>query len=95
MLQMHKMQSLKILIASPAKIMKELVETDNSDNWSELVESGKVYVNKDFETDNYGIFLSAIAPVYDENQTFIAAIGIDVSIEKYQANYAKPEIYLY
>ncbi|WP_033916427.1 GGDEF domain-containing protein [Campylobacter sputorum] len=71
-------------IASPAEIMEELAETDNSDNWFEVVESGKVYINKDFETDNYGTFLSAIAPVYDKNQTFVAAIGIDVSIEKYK-----------
>lgn len=71
-------------VVAPAEIMEELVETENPDNWFELVESGQIYVNKNFETDNYGTFLSAIAPIYDENQTFVGAIGIDVSIKKYE-----------
>ena len=35
------------------------------DDWLEQLASGKTYVNEDFEEDDYGTFLTALAPIYD------------------------------
>jgi len=37
------------------------------------------YVNKSFTTDQYGVWLSAFAPIRDKNRNYVATLGVDIN----------------
>ncbi|MET0840957.1 MAG: GGDEF domain-containing protein [Methyloceanibacter sp.] len=53
------------------------------DDWLEQLASGKTYVNKDFEEDDYGTFLTALAPIYDSEGRYSGFAGVDFDTEYY------------
>lgn len=68
------------------EVMEEVVvENPNDKTWINVLKSGKVYVNKAFETDNYGTFLSGHAPFYDSNGTLEGYVGIDYDTKGYES----------
>lgn len=43
--------------------------------------NGKPTYNKELSTDQWGTFLSAFAPIYDDNMNVIGVLGVDISAE--------------
>lgn len=69
----------------PTSILEEvIIEEKNQDKWIDVVKSGNIYVTPDFETDNYGTFLSGHAPIYNSNGQFEAILGIDYDAKGYE-----------
>jgi diguanylate cyclase (GGDEF)-like protein len=53
------------------------------DDWLEQLAAGKTYVNQDFEEDDYGTFLTALAPIYDSEGRYSGFVGVDFDTEYY------------
>jgi diguanylate cyclase (GGDEF)-like protein len=53
------------------------------DDWLEQLAAGKTYVNHDFEEDDYGTFLTALAPIYDGEGRYSGFVGVDFDTEYY------------
>ena len=53
------------------------------DDWLEQLAAGKTYVNEDFEEDDYGTFLTALAPIYDAEGRYSGFAGVDFDTEYY------------
>jgi diguanylate cyclase (GGDEF)-like protein len=54
-----------------------------NDEWLEQLAAGKTYVNQDFEEDDYGTFLTALAPIYDSEGRYSGFAGVDFDTEYY------------
>jgi Methyl-accepting chemotaxis protein len=63
-----------------AKIGKEY---PNDNNIKQAL-NGQPSITENPETDEYGTFISAFAPIYDSNRKVVAVIGADLSIEEIQ-----------
>jgi hypothetical protein len=59
------------------------------DDWLEQLASGKTYVNEDFEEDDYGTFLTALAPIYDSEGRYSGFAGVDFDTEYYLTREAR------
>lgn len=59
------------------------------DDWLEQLAAGKTYVNRDFEEDDYGTFLTATAPIYDSQGRYSGFAGVDFDTEYYQTREAR------
>jgi diguanylate cyclase (GGDEF)-like protein len=59
------------------------------DDWLEQLASGKTYVNSDFEEDDYGTFLTALAPIYDSEGRYSGFVGVDFDVQYYFAREAR------
>ena len=69
----------------PTDVMEEVILAQQyNDQWFTAAKAGNVYVNPDFETDNYGTFLSGHAPFYKADGTFEGVLGIDYDMQGYQ-----------
>ncbi|HET9936412.1 MAG TPA: diguanylate cyclase [Methyloceanibacter sp.] len=53
------------------------------DDWLEQLASGTTYVNEDFEEDDYGTFLTGLAPIYDSEGRYSGFAGVDFDTEYY------------
>ena len=60
----------------------ELDEDDNG-QWLKDIDSGKTYITPTFETDDYGAFLTAHAPIYDGQGRYSGFVGVDFDTEYY------------
>jgi len=63
----------------------DLREEYNNDGWLEQLAAGKTYVNPTFEQDDYGNFLTAIAPIYDSEGRYSGFVGVDFDLQYYFA----------
>ncbi|MGD9501189.1 MAG: GGDEF domain-containing protein [Methyloceanibacter sp.] len=59
------------------------------DDWLEQLAAGKTYVNRDFEEDDYGTFLTALAPIYDSQGRYSGFVGVDFDTEYYLTREAR------
>lgn len=59
------------------------------DDWLEQLASGKTYVNSDFEEDDYGTFLTALAPIYDSEGRYSGFVGVDFDMQYYLTREAR------
>ncbi len=59
------------------------------DDWLEQVASGKTYVNPDFEEDDYGSFLTGLAPIYDSEGRYSGFAGVDFDTQYYLTREAR------
>lgn len=64
------------------------VPRENS-GWLEQLAAGKMYINRDFEEDDYGTFLTALAPIYDSQGRYSGFAGVDFDTEYYLAREAR------
>ena len=72
------------------QIMEEVVTEDLEDKeWIEVQKQGKTYINERFETDNYGTFLSAHSPFYDEQGKLEGFVGVDYDTATFQEGVQK------
>jgi len=65
------------------------LDEDDDGQWLKDIASGKTYVNPDFETDDYGDFLSAHAPIYDSQGRYSGFVGVDFDLQYYLAQEAR------
>ncbi|MCP5368195.1 MAG: GGDEF domain-containing protein [Hyphomicrobiales bacterium] len=63
--------------------MLEEFEFDPSDRWVDVIYAGKVYVNENFETDDYGTFLSGHAPFYAGDGSIAGFSGVDFNVRDF------------
>lgn len=74
----------------------ELVEEGDEDaflypldgEWGTLdlaIESKTTQIDEEYETDEWGTFLSAVTPIYDDKGTFILALGADIEATAIEA----------
>jgi diguanylate cyclase (GGDEF)-like protein len=49
------------------------------------IAAGKTYVNRTFEHDDYGDFLTAHAPIYDSEGRYSGFVGVDFDVQYYLA----------
>jgi diguanylate cyclase (GGDEF)-like protein len=56
---------------------------DDDDNWLSIISSGKTYITPDFEQDDYGLFLSGHAPIYDSQGRYSGFVGVDIDLQTY------------
>ncbi len=71
---------------NPVTPMEEVfVDEKYGDYWFELPKKGQVYVNNDFETDNYGTYISGHAPFFNSKGEFAGILGIDYNAKGYHA----------
>ncbi len=66
----------------------ELAEDDDG-QWLKDIASGKTYVNPDFETDDYGTFLTAHVPIYDSQGRYSGFVGVDFDTAYYLTREAR------
>jgi diguanylate cyclase (GGDEF)-like protein len=53
------------------------------------IAAGKTYVNRTFEHDDYGDFLTAHAPIYDSEGRYSGFVGVDFDVQYYLAEEAR------
>jgi diguanylate cyclase (GGDEF)-like protein len=53
------------------------------------IADGKIYVNRTFEHDDYGDFLTAHAPIYDSEGRYSGFVGVDFDLHYYLAEEAR------
>jgi diguanylate cyclase (GGDEF)-like protein len=58
------------------------------DGWLDQIGAGKTYVTPTYEHDDYGYFLTAHAPIYDNKGTYSGFAGVDFDMEYYLAEEA-------
>jgi diguanylate cyclase (GGDEF)-like protein len=68
----------------PFQLRKEY-ESD----WLQELAAGKTWVNPDFQADDYGVFLSAHAPIYDGAGRYSGFVGVDFDLQYYLAQEAR------
>jgi diguanylate cyclase (GGDEF)-like protein len=59
------------------------------DDWLERLAAGEVYVTPGFQQDDYGIFLSGHAPIFDSAGRMSGFVGVDFSLDYYLAQDAR------
>jgi diguanylate cyclase (GGDEF)-like protein len=59
------------------------IRAEYDNGWTEEVASGKTYVTPTFETDDYGTFLTAHAPIYDSQGRYSGFVGVDFDTQYY------------
>ena len=59
------------------------------DDWLQQIAAGKTYVNRTFEHDDYGDFLSATSPIYDSEGRYSGFVGVDFDLQYYFAQEAR------
>jgi diguanylate cyclase (GGDEF)-like protein len=65
------------------------VRKENQDDWLQQIAAGKTYITPSFETDDYGTFLTAHAPIYDSKGVYSGFVGIDFDTQFYAAREAR------
>lgn len=65
------------------------IRDEYDDDWINEVASGKTYVTPDFETDDYGTFLTAHAPIYDGQGRYSGFVGVDFDTQYYLGREAR------
>jgi len=58
-------------------------------DWLQQLAAGKTWVNPDFQEDDYGVFLSAHAPIYDSSGRYSGFVGVDFDSQYYLAQDAR------
>jgi diguanylate cyclase (GGDEF)-like protein len=53
------------------------------DDWLQVIASGQTYVNRTFETDSYGTFLTADSPIFDSEGKYSGFVGVDFDLGFY------------
>ena len=61
----------------------DLREEYKNDDWLDQLAAGKTYVNRTFEQDDYGDFLSATSPIYDSEGRYSGFVGVDFDLQYY------------
>ena len=59
------------------------IREEYEDGWTKEVASGKTYVTPTFQTDDYGTFLTAHAPIYDSQGRYSGFVGVDFDTQYY------------
>ena len=59
------------------------------DDWLQQIAAGKTYVNRTFQHDDYGDFLSATSPIYDSEGRYSGFVGVDFDLQYYFAQEAR------
>jgi diguanylate cyclase (GGDEF)-like protein len=59
------------------------------DDWLQQIAAGKTYVNRTFQHDDYGDFLSATSPIYDSEGRYSGFAGVDFDLQYYFAQEAR------
>ena len=67
----------------------DLREEYKNDDWLQQIAAGKTYVNRTFEQDDYGEFLSATSPIYDSEGRYSGFVGVDFDLQYYFAQEAR------
>ena len=67
----------------------DLRDEYKNDDWLQQIAAGKTYVNRTFEQDDYGEFLSATSPIYDSEGRYSGFVGVDFDLEYYFAQEAR------
>ena len=65
------------------------VRKENQDDWLQQIAAGKTYITPTFETDDYGTFLTAHAPIYDSKGVYSGFVGVDFDTQFYEAREAR------
>jgi PAS domain S-box-containing protein len=68
----------------PSEVM-ELYESDSPEEDARIaaaVRNGNSYVAKELVRDNYGVFLTGVAPVYDSKGAAVAGVGVDLDVSE-------------
>lgn len=60
-----------------------------NDGWLDQLAAGETYVNRNFEEDDYGTFLTALAPIYDSQGRYSGFAGVDFDMDYYLAREAR------
>ena len=58
------------------------------DGWLDQIAAGKTYVTPTYEHDDYGYFLTAHVPIYDNKGTYSGFVGVDFDMAYYLAEEA-------
>ena len=73
----------------PSNYMEKFDSSGSASNtWRRQIEAGLTYVTPDFETDEFGTFLTAHAPIYDTKGSYAGFVGIDFELGSYIAREA-------
>jgi diguanylate cyclase (GGDEF)-like protein len=67
----------------------DLREEYKNDGWLDQIAAGRTYVNRTFEQDDYGDFLSATSPIYDSEGRYSGFVGVDFDLQYYIAQEAR------
>ena len=67
----------------------DLRDEYKNDDWLQQIAAGKTYVNRTFEQDDYGEFLSATSPIYDSEGRYSGFVGVDFDLQYYLAQEAR------
>lgn len=59
------------------------IRAEYADDWTKDIAKGKTYVTPNFQTDDYGTFLSAHAPIYDSQGRYSGFVGVDFDLAYY------------
>jgi diguanylate cyclase (GGDEF)-like protein len=59
------------------------------DDWLKQIAAGNSYVTPDYETDDYGTFLTAHVPIHDSEGRYSGFIGVDFDLQYYFAREAR------
>jgi diguanylate cyclase (GGDEF)-like protein len=65
------------------------VRKENQDDWLSQIAAGKTYITPNFETDDYGTFLTAHAPIYDGKGVYSGFVGVDFDTQFYETEEAR------
>jgi PAS domain S-box-containing protein len=74
-----------------ASSVMEKYELDRAEqaSWLETLRAGKIYVDPEFVTDEFGTFVSGSAPFYDSRGTYAGIVGVDYDAGLYVARKAQ------
>jgi diguanylate cyclase (GGDEF)-like protein len=65
------------------------IREEYEDDWLKEIAAGKTYVNPTYQQDDYGTFLTAHAPIYDNQGRYSGFVGVDFDLQYYFAQEAR------
>jgi diguanylate cyclase (GGDEF)-like protein len=66
-----------------------ILRPEYESDWLKQVAAGNTWVTPTFQTDDYGVFLSAHAPVLDSSGQYSGFVGVDFDLQYYLAQEAR------
>jgi diguanylate cyclase (GGDEF)-like protein len=66
-----------------------ILRPEYESDWLKQIAAGNTWVTPAFQTDDYGVFLSAHSPIFDSNGVYSGFVGVDFDLQYYLAQEAR------
>ncbi|MBF8270088.1 MAG: diguanylate cyclase/phosphodiesterase (GGDEF & EAL domain) with PAS/PAC sensor [Gammaproteobacteria bacterium] len=63
--------------------MEEYDDREVETDWLESVRQGQIFIDKEPYTDDYGVFVSGSAPLFDSQGNYAGILGIDIDVSTF------------